>query len=49
MTELGEKLEEAEKEGGLIGRPAFSIVLEPQDFSDTESPARQHTPDNRQF
>lgn len=42
-----ERLEEAEEEGDLIGRPAVSINLDTQDLSDTELPTRQHTPDMR--
>ena len=38
-----EKMEEAEKEGDSI-RPAVSTNLDPRDCSDTEPPARQHTP-----
>ena len=37
---IREKLEEAEKGGDPIGRPAVF----PQDLSDTEPPTRQHTP-----
>ena len=33
---IGEKLEEAEEEGGPMGRPAVSTDLDSQDLSDTE-------------
>lgn len=40
---IKERLEKAEEEGDPIGRPGVSTILDPQDRSDTEPPARQHT------
>ena len=40
---IREKLEEAEAEGDPVGGPAVSTNLDPQDLSDTETPAREHT------
>jgi hypothetical protein len=37
---IREKLEDAEEEGNLIGRPAVSTKLDPCDLSDTEPPTR---------
>jgi hypothetical protein len=37
---IREKLEEAEEEGGLIGRPTVSTNLDPWDLSYTEPPTR---------
>jgi hypothetical protein len=37
-------VEEVVEEGDLVGGPAVSIKLDTQDFLDTGSPTRQHTP-----
>jgi hypothetical protein len=38
---IGEKLKEAEEEGGPMGRPAVSTDPDSRDLSDTEPPTRQ--------
>jgi hypothetical protein len=43
---IRKKLKEAEEKGDPVGGPAVSINLEPQDFSDTGPPTRQHIPAN---
>jgi hypothetical protein len=39
-----ERQGEAEEEGDPVRRPTVSINLDPQDFSNTGPPNRQHTP-----
>jgi hypothetical protein len=41
---IGEKLEEAQEEGGPIERPAVLTELDPGDLLDTGPTTRQHTP-----
>jgi hypothetical protein len=42
VVEIGKKMEEAEKEGDLVGEPALSIKVVPQDLSDTRPPGSIH-------
>jgi hypothetical protein len=37
-------LKEGEEKGYPVGGPEVSIILDPQDLSNTGPPSRQHTP-----
>jgi hypothetical protein len=42
MVELGERIEEAEGKGNIIGKPAISTNPDPWKLPGTEPPIRQH-------